>query len=223
MPDPPTRVRPVPQRQAVDEQLVAPAARGLRKAGLGAGALVFAAVGALGVALTLIGAITMGLAAHAFIDGVGAFLVALGLTASVSGGGGVALLHRVNRKADAAEVRRRLHRLLESEGETTDAEASRRLRVPIETIRAVTDEWIASGALAVEVDGDTGTERYLAGRRGDGEQPELNASQHADFRAFDAELEALDREASEARRSELREAASLPLGEEHGARHRRRL
>ena len=230
MTHPPVPTRPSPQR--IDEQLVAPAARGLRKFGLGAGALVFAAVGAAGAGFTLIGAITMGLAAHAFIDGVGAFLVALGVTAMAGGGGGVALLRRVNRNADDSEVRRRLHRLLEAEGQTTDDEASRRLRVPVEKIRTVTDAWIASGAVAVEIDPDTGTERYLAGRRGHGEQPELNAAQHADFRAFDAALEARApahdaahdaAHDSEAGRSELGEAAALPLREEHRSGHRRRL
>lgn len=175
-------------KRMFEEQLVAPAARGLRKAGIGAGALVAGAVGVTGLGAALLGGLLMALSSLPIIDGIGVFLLALGLTATAFGGGGVALLRRVNRSADTREVERRLRRLLENEGETTDADAARRLKVPIEAVRAVAERWIASGAIVVDVDEATGVEHYLAGQRGAGALPELTAAEHADMRAFESAL-----------------------------------
>lgn len=179
-------------RRMLEEQLVAPAARGIRKAGIGVGAVVAGGVGLMGLGAASLGGLLLVLSSLPVLEGIGTFLLALGLTATAFGGGGLALMRSVNRSADTREVERRLRKLLENEGETTDAEAARRLKVPIESVRAVAERWIASGAIVVDVDEQTGVEHYLAGQRGTAQLPELTAAEHADMRAFDSALEGRD-------------------------------
>ncbi|MFT4703492.1 MAG: hypothetical protein ACI81R_001183 [Bradymonadia bacterium] len=176
-----------PQTQ-IEENVIAPAKRGLRRAGFFSGTVLAGTIAVFGLGVLAIGATIMGLATHAFFDGLGSVLVATGGVSALFGGGGVALLRRAGKSADVDEIEQRLHRLLENEGKTSDEEAARRLRVDVGTVQAVSERWVRSGALIVEVDEETGTTEYIAGVRGDEHNPELSASQHAEMRAFESAL-----------------------------------
>lgn len=171
-------------RAQVDETIVEPARRGLRKFGTGLGTVASTVVLGFGVAGSAFGGLLMGLATG-FFAGVGAFFLAGGITAIAAGAFGLFAVRRVDSNADVRAVERRLMKILHAEKRVTDEVAARRIGVDVRTIRETADRLVRAGVIDVDVDPQTGEDVYTleAQRQLETSVPPAEAAEMAGFDA----------------------------------------
>ncbi|MFT6399246.1 MAG: hypothetical protein ACJAYU_004011 [Bradymonadia bacterium] len=170
----------------VDEALVEPARRGLRKFGTGLGAFASGGIMTVGVGSGAFGGLLMSMTTG-FFYGLGAFFLAGGMTAIGLGAISLFALRKADAKADVREVERRLLKLIHADGTVSDAEAARRIGVDVTVIRATADRLVRSGVLDVDVDPNTGADVYTL------ESPilletDVSSAEQAEMQGFDEKL-----------------------------------
>lgn len=179
-----TRLTPV----KVDETLVEPARRGLRKFGAGLGAVASGLIMTLGIGGGAFGGLLMSMTTG-FFYGVGAFFLAGGATAIGLGAVGLFAVRKADATADVRAVERRLLKLIHADGSISDAIAARRIAVDVKTIRETADRLVREGVLDVDVDPQTGADVYTL------EQPALlesalSPADREEMQGFDQKLAA---------------------------------
>lgn len=172
----------------VDETIVEPARRGIRKFGAGLGTVALGAATAAGVGSATFGAILMTLTTG-FFFGVGAVFLAGGVTAIGFGGLGILGIRRADRRADDRQLERRFLKLLQSEVRLRDQIAARRTGSDVAAVRALANRLVREGVVLVDVDPETGEDVYELDRAEQLSGPSLTAAEAAEMRGFDARLE----------------------------------
>lgn len=143
----------------LDEQLVEPARRGLRRFGVGMGTVASSAVIVGGAASSAFGGLLMGLATG-FFAGLGAFFFAAGLTGIGLGAFGVWAVRKADRRASERAIERQLMKIVAAEGRVSDATLARRISATVEQVRASARLLARAGVLDIDVDLDTGEDVY---------------------------------------------------------------
>ena len=148
-------------RQAVeiDQALVEPARRGVRKVGTGIGKVASGGLIAAGGVSGLFGGLLMALTTG-FFSGLGAFFLAAGLTAGLIGGLGFFAMGRADSKGDEREIERRLIKLVGAYGRVSDEAIAKRISVPVEAIRETANRLVKAGRLDVDIDPESGADIY---------------------------------------------------------------
>ncbi len=172
----------------VDETIVEPARRGLRKFSAGLGAVASGGIITVGVGSGAFGGLLMSMTTG-FFYGLGAFFLAGGVTAFGLGAFGLFAVRKADAKADVREVERRLLKLIHSRRSVSDDEAAATIAVDVKTIRATADRLVRAGVLGVDVDPKTGADVYTMESQPLLETSVSNAEQAA-MHSFDQKLAA---------------------------------
>lgn len=195
---PPGAVDPVDRDLAVlDERLVEPARTGLRRAAGGLGTVASAALVVAGAGSGVFGGILMALTTLGLVDAIGAIFLAIGLTAIAVGGVGLWAVRRVGTTAEQRALERRIVKIAAIEGAVHDAAIARRLRLPVEVVRATADRLVRAGTLDVDVDDESGDDVYrVAGPLAlEAAGVELSPEEREAMRDFEGRLAAAEQEA----------------------------
>ena len=207
------------QRTRLEEEVIAPTARGLRRFGIGAAQAASAALALFGLAGGSIGALLRFSATNQFVLTLGTIGLAVGATALTFGAAGFFGFRKVKTLTDEREVHRRLLALTLREGSATDAEAARRLKTPLADVREAAETLVREGKLTLDIDPRTGTETYVADE--DDLRRRLPAEERIALAAFDTELASATAEAQEASSTaedEDEEAEAPEVARAHQAR-----
>lgn len=178
-------------RTQIEEEVVAPAVRFLRRFGIGAAQAIAGVVATFGMAGASVGGLLRLSATNEVVTTLGTIALALGLTAFTFGTAGFFGFRKVKALTDEREVHRRLLALAVKEGSTTDAVAARRLKVSVDEVRDAAEALVREGKLTLDVDTRSGTETYVADE--DDLRRRLPAEERIALAAFDTELESASR------------------------------
>ena len=187
----------------VDETIVEPALRGVRKFGASLGSVALGGAMLIGVVGATFGGILMALTTGIFF-GLGAVFLSAGVTATSFGALGIFGIRKADRRADARQLERRLLKLVHADGSISDALAARRTGSNVEEIRQLANRLVREGVLTVDVDPQTGADIYRLEEDPRLQDTSLSVAEAEEMRGFDARL-AAGSEHEEA------EEASLPV------------
>ncbi|MDX9720165.1 MAG: hypothetical protein RBU37_05430 [Myxococcota bacterium] len=196
----------------LENQLVGPTRRSVRRAGIGLGKIFSFFVLIMGLAF-LAGGIPLVTLSSGIAAGIGAVLLSLGLIISAIGVGTVWSLFRYQVSSEEKEIESQIFRMLAAEGRVTAEELSRGLQVELHMVEKVARRLAAEGKIERDVEEDRPVEVYQPlGWQGRGRIEALNDpkrhGERRDMEDFERKLRAAGAE------SEREQEAA----EEEGAR-----
>jgi len=170
----------------IENEVVGPAVRGVRRAGMGLGKAFGLFVLLFGL-LLLLGGIPLVLLNSPVLTVLGGLLIAGGVMAAALGGGSVLAFRRVHHKLENKDIESHLFKMMAADGQVSSLKASRTLGVELAEVERIARRLAADGKLERDVDAETATEVYYPlGWRGRTQNEALNdPARHSERRAMD--------------------------------------